>query len=57
MCAPACRFVMFYEGVDDTNRRSIGIAVSKNGKSGWKCHSRRAAVVPNFGKCGLNDDV
>ena len=43
VCAPVCRFVMFYEGVDDANRRSIGIAVSKNGRSGWKCHSRQAA--------------
>ena len=44
---------MFYEGVDDANRRSIGIAVSKNGRSGWKCHSRQAVVVPDFGTCGV----
>lgn len=29
------QFVMFFEAVDDQNVRSIGLAISKDGISGW----------------------
>jgi hypothetical protein len=33
------QFFMFYEGYGANGRRSIGVAVSKDGKSGWRRHS------------------
>ena len=33
---------MWYEGVAEDGSRSIGIAVSQDGKSGWKRHDRSA---------------
>jgi len=37
-----CRFVMWYEGVAEDNSRSIGMAVSNDGISGWKRWDRSA---------------
>lgn len=31
-----CRWVMFYEGVGPDNRRSISMAVSSDGRGGWR---------------------
>ena len=36
------RFVMWYEGVAEDNSRSIGMAVSNDGISGWKRWDRSA---------------
>lgn len=32
------QFFMFYEGFGGDGRRSIGVAVSEDGKSGWRRH-------------------
>jgi len=31
-----CRHLMFYEAVDRDDRRSIGLAVSRDGKADWQ---------------------
>ena len=46
-----CRHLMFYEAVDQDDRRSIGLAVSPDGKADWQRLDRFADGSCIFADC------
>jgi predicted GH43/DUF377 family glycosyl hydrolase len=46
------RFVMFYEATDDSGSRSIGLAVSDDGRGGWRHHPEPVLCAADEGSGG-----